>query len=157
MRGQKTFAAAWVVCSVTMTLSLQRRLFAESPPRLSGSSGVQLPISAHQTQVHPAPCGWSAVFDAGHPERPPRLVEATGSTECTSGNKRDLVVPAAAALSMTYKTEEAWASIHVIALEAGSVGDVIRCRSSIDGAVLLGRIADAQTVEMLFRERKVAW
>ena len=103
------------------------------------------------------PCGWSATFDAFHPERPPQLIATPSQWKCGVRVKKVLMVKAAASLSMIYTTKDAQASIRVIALEAGSVGDTIRCRSSIDGAVLIGRISDIQTVQMLRRELKASW
>jgi hypothetical protein len=47
-------------------------------------------------------------------------------------------------------------TLRVTALEDGSVGRIIRCRSSYGGAILLGQVLDASTVRQTGME-KIAW
>jgi flagella basal body P-ring formation protein FlgA len=47
--------------------------------------------------------------------------------------------------------------LRVTALESGAVGEVIRCRSTFDGVILLGRIVDAETVELAGQEKTKQW
>jgi hypothetical protein len=108
-------------------------------------------------RLYTNPCGWSTTFDVDHPERPPRLILATSQSTCAAPVKTIPIVQTAAEISMTYRTSDAWASISAIALEAGSVGDVIRCRSSIDGSIVHGRIVDSRSVEMLIENRMKSW
>lgn len=108
-------------------------------------------------QDHPAPCGWATVLDAAHPERPRKLIATTDTARCDQATKRVPIVLVASTLSMIYTSQNASALVSVSALESGAVGDVIRCRSSMDGSVILGRVLDSQSVEMLSRDRKTSW
>lgn len=106
---------------------------------------------------HPVPCGWSKRFDPSHPERPPKLVAANQTSNCLRTGDKTPLIRTAESLEMIYVTSTGSATIHVIALEEGYLGETIRCRSSMDGSVLKGRILNTQTVEMLARESKISW
>ncbi len=157
MRVHSSLAASTIA-------SLGVVLLAASSPSISGQITVTdkpgTAVTASRCpwwQRHPVPCGWSAILDARHPERPRTLILNTDSHSCAPEVKGRLIVSAASSLSMIYRSENASISINVTALEAGAAGDVIRCRSLMDGSVIPGRILDSRSVEMLSRERKTTW
>ncbi len=131
--------------------------YAAANSGVSTDDVKKIPSSVMVWRKSSISCGWSEVFDALHPERPPRLLPVEKESNCDVKVRKMSTVVAGEKVSMVYVTSDSQASIRVIALEAGSVGEVIRCRSSIDGAVLVGRISDTQTVELLGRDGKVAW
>lgn len=128
-----------------------------APPSSLSSLSARPARFLNQESGRPAPCGWKGIIDVAHPGWPKRLVRTADLQGCESLTSRVPAVRAAHVLTMLYRTDDAVATILVTALEDGSAGDVIRCRVSIDGAVLLGRITDAETVELLTGRRKIEW
>lgn len=97
---------------------------------------------------------WLVERDAAHPERPARLVEvpwgsaASTPSENQKNPTRPAVVRAGMQVTLSWRDGEAEIRLAGTALETGSVGDSVRVRAGLHGAVLRGVVRGQALVEM---------
>ena len=106
---------------------------------------------------HRLPCGWISVSDPSHPERPRQIRPNSQRSICVISRQTPALVHVSEMVHMLSKEEGTLIVLSVEALEEGSQGQVIRCRSSIDGSTVLGRVVDSGTLSFIQNERKTSW
>ncbi len=99
---------------------------------------------------------WLVEQDRAHPERPARLVEvpwvsapsSPGETPQDPGPRRPVAVRAGMQVTLSWRDGEAEIRLMGTALEAGRVGETVRVRAGLHGAVLRGVVRGPAVVEL---------
>jgi hypothetical protein len=141
-----------------------------------GLACLLFPGMAARAAVRQLPCNWAILSpadgEASHPGWPRHIAPSAQSCSATTAGVHlvnpgalqsfvlnapvgkdavfnQAVVQSAQDVLMVSVSPRCHTVLRVIALESGAAGQVIRCRSSFDGVILLGRVVDARTLAMV--------
>jgi hypothetical protein len=123
---------------------------------LSAQNRLLIP-GAMDTLIQPLPCGWLAVFDLAHPEKPRQIRPTADGSSCRVFQRRSNLIHVSDVVLIVSDEDGARIVLSAKALEGGSLGQIIRCRSSLDGAIFLARVIDSGTLSLVRNERKISW
>lgn len=150
----------WMVGQATQTPAPDSFCLNSGPSAQASASTVKdlnyCASDARAISGKEVPCGWSAVRRREHPEWPPHITRMSLAESCPARVK-DLLVRSASVLTMVSSNNATITVLRVTALEDGAAGAVIRSRSSFDGTILLGRVLDAKTLQLMGQEIRKTW
>jgi hypothetical protein len=114
-------------------------------------------VAGTDVLARPLSCGWRTSFDPAHPEKPRQIRQASDISTCKVLQKRLVLIHVSDIVQLVSEEDGARIELAAKALEEGSSGQTIRCRSSMDGAIFLGRVIDSTTLSLVRNERKTSW